>query len=48
MSKKAQPQKGEQPKPPLNVIDEENEPFLKALQKKARNLTRKLTEISEL
>jgi hypothetical protein len=39
MSKKAQQPK-EAPKP---VIDEENEPFLRALQKKVRNINKKLT-----
>ena len=44
MSKKAQ-----QPKEaPKAVIDEENEPFLRALQKKVRNINKKLTQITEL
>jgi len=45
MSKKPQPVK-EAPK--IKEVEEENDPFLKTLQKKVRNINKKLTEIQEL
>lgn len=45
MPKKHQPQAGHKK---IELLDEENEPFLKALQKRVRNINKKLNQIAEL
>lgn len=48
MSKKPQIQTKEAPKPKVEAIDEETDPVLKSLQKKIRNINKKLNEIADL
>jgi hypothetical protein len=48
MSKKPQIQTKEAQKPKVETIDEETDPVLKSLQKKIRNINKKLNEIADL
>ena len=47
MSKKQNKSKPNQI-PEIKIVDEEKEPILRALQKKVRNINKKLTEIDDL
>lgn len=48
MSKKPQPQKADPAKVKAQIVNEQEQPYLRALQKKIRNLNKKLTEIADL
>ena len=48
MSKKPQIQPKEAQKPKVETLDEESDPVLKSLQKKIRNINKKLNEITDL
>jgi len=48
MSKKPQIQPKEALKPKVETLDEESDPVLRSLQKKIRNINKKLNEIADL